>query len=75
MPEAAGKAKGKPKKKAEKILRVTLIKSPIGYELSQKLTVRALGLRKIRQTVEHKDTPALRGMLMKVSHLVRVVEE
>lgn len=74
MAEAAGKTRGKPKKEKEKILRVTLVKSPIGYELSQKLTVRALGLRKIRQTVEHKDTPALRGMLAKVSHLVRVEE-
>jgi len=74
MPKAEGKARGKSKKKEEKIIRVTLVRSPIGYELSQKLTVRALGLRKIRQTVEHKDTPALRGMLAKVSHLVRVEE-
>jgi large subunit ribosomal protein L30 len=71
MPEGESKAKRK-SKKVEKFILVTLVKSPIGYERSQKLTVRALGLRKIRQTVEHKDSPALRGMLAKVSHLVRV---
>jgi large subunit ribosomal protein L30 len=73
MPKTEGKAKGKAKKQ-EKLLRVTLVRSPIGYESSQKRTVRALGLRRIRQTVEHKDSPALRGMLAKVSHLVRVEE-
>jgi large subunit ribosomal protein L30 len=71
MPKAESKAKGR-SKKVEKLIRVTLLKSPIGYERSQKLTVRALGLRRIRQTVEHKDSPAIRGMLAKVSHLVRV---
>lgn len=55
-------------------IRVTLVKSPIGYEKSQKATVRALGLRKMNQTVEKDDTPVIRGMINKVSHLV-VVEE
>lgn len=59
----------------EKILRVTLVKSPIGYTERQKGTVRALGLRRLNQTVEHVDTPVLRGMLHKVSHLVEVEEE
>jgi large subunit ribosomal protein L30 len=51
-----------------------LIKSPIGYELRQKRTVRALGLRKIRQTVEVADSPAIRGMIAKIPHLLKVEE-
>jgi large subunit ribosomal protein L30 len=58
-----------------KILRVTLVKSPIGYSERQKKTVRALGLRRMYQTVEHVDTPALRGMLDKIGHLVEVEEK
>ena len=61
-------------KKKQKTVRVTLVKSPIGYSQKQKGTVRALGLRKMNQTVEHVDTPVLRGMLAKVSHLVAVEE-
>lgn len=57
-----------------KTIQVTLVRSPIGYEQSQKDTVRALGLRKLNQTVEKKDSPAIRGMLNKVSHLVDVSE-
>ncbi len=57
-----------------KTLRVTLVRSPIGYSKDQKLTVRALGLRRLYQTVEHEDTPAIRGMIRKVIHLVRVEE-
>lgn len=57
-----------------KTLRVTLVRSPIGYDWRQKRTVRALGLRRMNQTVEHKDNPAVRGMLASVSHLVRVEE-
>lgn len=67
------KAKRKPRKK-EKLLQVTLVKSPIGYNISQKRTVRALGLRRMHQTVEHKDSETLRGMLAKVSHLLQVEE-
>ncbi|MBT3316009.1 MAG: 50S ribosomal protein L30 [Anaerolineae bacterium] len=62
------------KKKAAKKLRVTLVKSTIGYNKRQKATVRALGLRRINHTVEHTDSPALRGMLFKVSHLIKVEE-
>ncbi len=62
------------KKKAQKVLRITLVKSPIGYSERQKGTVRALGLRRLNQTVEQKDTPVIRGMIDKVSHLVRVEE-
>ncbi len=57
-----------------KTIRVKLVRSPIGYEKSQKETVKALGLRKMHQVVEKEDTPALRGMINKVSHLVEVIE-
>jgi large subunit ribosomal protein L30 len=57
-----------------KILRITLVKSPIGYSKRHKATVRALGLRKMHQTVEHVDSPSLRGMLYQVAHLVQVEE-
>jgi large subunit ribosomal protein L30 len=56
------------------LIRVTLTKSPIGYEQSQKDTVRALGLRKMNQTVEKEDTAVVRGMINKVRHLVTVSE-
>lgn len=57
-----------------KALHVTLVKSPIGYTKDQKATVRALGLRRMNQTVEHKDSPVLRGMLNKISHLIKIEE-
>ncbi len=55
-------------------LRITLTKSPIGYSLRQKRTVQALGLRRMHQMVEQEDTPAVRGMIEKVKHLVTVEE-
>lgn len=61
-------------KSKEKVLRITLVKSSIGYSKEHKGTVKALGLHKLHQTVEQVDSPTLRGMLYKVSHLV-VVEE
>ncbi len=57
-----------------KMLRVTYSKSAIGYNKEQKRTIAALGLRKLRQTVERPDTPAVRGMIARVSHLVTVEE-
>ena len=57
-----------------KSLRITLVKSPIGYSERQKRTVRALGLRRMRQTVELVDNPAVRGMITKIQHLVQVEE-
>jgi large subunit ribosomal protein L30 len=65
-----------PKKapKKEKTVRITLVRSPIGYSQRQKDTVRALGLRKMHQTVEHIDSPVLRGMIAKVVHLLLVEE-
>ncbi len=58
----------------EKRLRITLVKSPIGYTVRHKATVRALGLHRMNDSVEHVDTPALRGMIYKVAHLVKVEE-
>jgi large subunit ribosomal protein L30 len=55
-----------------KKVRITLLKSPIGTTFKHKATLVALGLRKIRQSVEQQDTPQLRGMLAKVNHLVAV---
>jgi len=60
--------------KEGKLLRITLVRSPIGYPLRQKRTVRALGLRRMHQTVEHADSPAIRGMLASIPHLLRVEE-
>lgn len=57
-----------------KTIRVTLVRSPIGYTKDQKATAKALGLRRLHQTVEHKDNPALRGMIRKIIHLVQVEE-
>jgi large subunit ribosomal protein L30 len=55
-------------------LRITWVKSAIGFEKSQGRTVRALGLHKLNNTVEVNDTPQVRGMIDKVRHLVRVEE-
>jgi large subunit ribosomal protein L30 len=57
-----------------KTVLVTLVRSPIGYTKDQKATALALGLRRMHQTIEHKDTPALRGMIQKIIHLVQVEE-
>ncbi|MCB0210597.1 MAG: 50S ribosomal protein L30 [Anaerolineae bacterium] len=61
-------------KTSDKTIEVTLVKSAIGYSTRQKNTVRALGLRRLGQTVQHQDTPVIRGMIDKVSHLVEVNE-
>ena len=55
-------------------LKITLVKSAIGCLKDQKATVQALGLRKIRSEVVHEDNPAIRGMIFKVKHLVKVEE-
>jgi large subunit ribosomal protein L30 len=55
-------------------LRVTLIKSGIGYAQDQKKTLRALGLNRLNKSVLHNDSSSVRGMLDKVRHLIRVEE-
>ena len=62
------------RKSKAKVLKITLVKSPIGYSERQKRTIRALGLRKMNQTVEQNDSPVVRGMLAKVNHLVAIEE-
>jgi len=57
-----------------KLLRITLLHSAIGYSERHKATVRALGLRKLHQAVTLPDSPSLRGMLLKVNHLVKIEE-
>jgi large subunit ribosomal protein L30 len=59
---------------AKKTLKVTLLKSPIGFNEKQGKVVESMGLRKIRHTVELPDTPETRGMIHKVRHLVDVSE-
>lgn len=64
-----------PKKKTtEKNIRVTLVRSAIGYPKDQKATVKALGLRRLHQSVVQVDNPAVRGMIQKIIHLVQVEE-
>ncbi|RKD25422.1 LSU ribosomal protein L30P [Caminicella sporogenes DSM 14501] len=55
-------------------LKITLVRSTIGTKPQHRKTIEALGLRKIRQTVEKPDNPQIRGMIHKVSHLVEVEE-
>jgi large subunit ribosomal protein L30 len=55
-------------------LQITLVRSLIGRPEDQKATVKALGLTKTNSSVEQEDSPAIRGMLKKVTHLVKVVE-
>ena len=58
-----------------KTLRITQIKSGIGYKPKAKATLKALGLRKMQQTVEQNDNPAIRGMINMIPYLLKVEEE
>jgi len=60
---------------ADKTVKIQQIKSEIGYDRKQRATLHGLGLRKIRQIRELEDTPAVRGMINKVRHLVVVLED
>ncbi|HSJ52220.1 MAG TPA: 50S ribosomal protein L30 [Anaerolineae bacterium] len=55
-------------------LRITWVKSSIGYSRRQKGTIRALGLRNLGDVIEQNDTPVIRGMIDKVNHLLQVEE-
>ncbi len=61
-------------KAKQKKLRITQIRSRIGYKQKAKLTLDALGLHRMHQTVEQNDTPAIRGMIKVVDYLVKVEE-
>ena len=67
-------AKKSAKTAASKRVKVTLVRSPIGFNRTQAETVIGMGLRRINHTVELVDTPATRGMIHKVRHLVEVQE-
>jgi len=56
-------------------LRITWVKSGIGYAEVQKRTLKALGLKRLNQTVTHDDRSSIQGMINKVKHLVKVEEE
>lgn len=60
---------------ANNMLKLTYYRSAIGYSKDQKATIRALGFRRLNQTVERPDNPSIRGMIYKVRHLVRVEGE
>jgi large subunit ribosomal protein L30 len=60
--------------KKKKNLRITLVRSPIGQKPKTRACVETLGLRKVRQSVEHPDTPDVRGLVDRVRHLVEVEE-
>ena len=57
-----------------KMLKITLVRSTIGYKYDQKDTVRRLGLKRMHQTVVKEDNPQIRGMIEKVKHLLAVEE-
>ena len=67
-------AKKTDKEDAPKRLKVTLVRSPIGFNRTQGHTVEGMGLRRLRHTVDLPDTPETRGMIHKVRHLVTVTE-
>ena len=58
--------------KGKGTLKVTLVKSPIGFKHNQRTVALSMGLRRIRHTVELKDTPETRGLIHKIKHLVEV---
>ncbi|RQD77445.1 MAG: 50S ribosomal protein L30 [Candidatus Syntrophonatronum acetioxidans] len=57
-----------------KALRITLVKSPIGYSKTQRAAVKSLGLKKLNASRVHEDTPVIRGIIKKVQHLLKVEE-
>ena len=67
-------AKKKAAGQAKKMVSITLVRSPIGFNRNQAAVVQGMGLRKIRHTVSLMDTPETRGMIFKVRHLVTVAE-
>ena len=58
----------------EKILKITQVKSGIGYPRWAKATLKALGIRRMQQTVQQPDNPAIRGMVFRIRHPVKVEE-
>jgi large subunit ribosomal protein L30 len=67
-------AKKTAKKSDTRKVRIRLVRSPIGFDKTQAATVQGMGLRRIGHEVELVDTPATRGMILKVRHLIEVTE-
>jgi large subunit ribosomal protein L30 len=67
-------AKKKAATQAKKMVSITLVRSPIGFNRNQAAVVQGMGLRKLHHTVSLMDTPETRGMIFKVRHLVTVAE-
>jgi len=63
------------KKSSAKMLKIQQVRSGIGFPRTQREVLKSLGLRRIRHTVERHDTPAVRGMVSKIPHLVEIVED
>jgi large subunit ribosomal protein L30 len=63
------------KKSSAKMLKIQQVRSGIGFPRRQREVLRSLGLRRIRHVVERQDTPAIRGMVAKIEHLVQIVED
>jgi large subunit ribosomal protein L30 len=75
VPAAGAKATGAAKATAAAKLKIKWVRSSIGCREDQRSTLRGLGLRRLGQVVERADTPAVRGMVRKIPHLVEMVEE
>ena len=75
MAARAKKQGGEAEAKAPAKLKIRQVRSPIGFPRTQREVLRSLGLRRIRQVVEHNDNPAVRGMVGKIPHLVQIIEE
>jgi large subunit ribosomal protein L30 len=69
------KASKKTEKQSEKTIKIHYYRSSIGYSHKQKQLVQSLGFTKLNQILERPDTPAIRGVVNKVPHLLRIVEE
>ena len=67
-------AKKRQKQQEFRKVRITLVKSPIGYQQNQRATAETLGLRKMHASVVHTETPQIRGMINKISHMLEVEE-
>ncbi len=64
----------KKSEESKQMLKIRQVRSPIGFPRPQREVLRSLGLKRIRQVVERQDTPAVRGMVAKIPHLVEIVE-
>lgn len=71
---AETKASAKNTGKTLKMLKITWVRSQIGYPKDQRATIESLGLHRLNQTVEHEDTPQVRGQIFKVKHMLNVEE-